>query len=154
MMDDGTLSSSPDDILSKWKTDFQNLLNNPPSGEFDNEFLNEAKLLTAKWENEIEQYGYHDDVIFGNEKLFQSVQLLNSQITLDETEKVIRNCKCNKAVGADNVANEVLKSKILAPVLNDLFNFCFMNNVIPCTWKKSLIKPILKQGKDNKLPLS
>ena len=35
--------------------------------------------------------------------------LINSDITLDETIKIIRKCKCNKAVGIDFIPNEVLK---------------------------------------------
>ena len=79
---------------------------------------------------------------------------LNSPISLQETVNALRATKNGKALGIDNVANEILRLPALHDVLHKLYQKCFETNMIPSTWYKAIIHPILKKGKDPLFPLS
>ncbi len=59
---------------------------------------------------------------------------LNGQITLDELRKAINSTKCGKAIGVDNVPNEILKNVNLLNALHSLYQYCFENDVVPDMW--------------------
>ena len=77
---------------------------------------------------------------------------LNDPITIDEKKGAIQALKLGKSVGIDNLPNEILKKEKLITILNELFNLCFLNAIIPELWSKSIIVPILKPGKDYRDP--
>ena len=64
----------------------------------------------------------------------------------------IKAAKNGKAVGIDNIPNEILKCKTINIVLQKLFNFCFHSGMVPNIWSKTLLCPIVKPGKDPRIP--
>ena len=62
-------------------------------------------------------------------------------------EKLIYACsklKRGKAVGMDNMPNELIKLPVVQDALLALFNCCLRNSQIPTWWQKALIHPIPK----------
>jgi len=66
----------------------------------------------------------------------------------------LKQAKSNKATGIENIPNEILKCTRIRELLLKLFQKCFENNILPSMWDLSIIHPILKKGKDYKIPLS
>ena len=149
LLDDGSESRDPDVILKKWKSDFSKLFS-LSNVEFDDNFLAEIRTSLQRWENELENY----DQTRVNEDTqgTQDTDILNCPITLDEIKRVIANAKSGKAVGIENIPNEILKCDILAPILYRLFSTCFEHNIIPSVWYNTIIQPILKRGKGSRDP--
>ena len=56
---------------------------------------------------------------------------LNAPITLQETHNAILAAKNGKAVGIDNVANEIIKLPVLQGILHKLYQTCFEKNLTP-----------------------
>ena len=80
--------------------------------------------------------------------------MLNRPITLQETVNTLRCSRNGKAVGVDNVANEILKIPALQSSLHALYSRCFELYAVPRTWYKAIIHPILKTEKSPLLPLN
>ena len=116
-MENGHISYDKADILNKWKKDFSQLLCEA-NGNYDEDFLHDIRIITANWEREysdIEAYLDHH----GNQPEVQSVTDLNAKMTLYEVNKMINDAKSGKAVGFENVPNEVLKLKSLTPLTHN-----------------------------------
>ena len=64
-----------------------------------------------------------------------------------EFELSIKRAKLNKAVGFDNIPNEMFKNTYSVQIICSLFNLFFSNSFIPNEWCTSLIKPIPKHSK-------
>lgn len=79
---------------------------------------------------------------------------MNDSISIEETVKYMNALKQGKAVGVDNVPNEILKNENLINILNQLFNLYFIHGTLPNLWYKSIICPILKPRKDYRDPYS
>ena len=62
--------------------------------------------------------------------------------------------KNGKAVGLDNLPNEILKNDHLSNAAKELFKVCFTHSIVPDAWCQSIICPLLKKGKDVCDPLS
>ena len=63
--------------------------------------------------------------------------------------------KTSKATGPDMIPNEVLKHEGIRVLLLQFVNMCFLNNVIPSVWRRSVITPIPKgASKDPCVPLN
>ena len=81
---------------------------------------------------------------------------MDEAITLKEVEAAIKGLKCKKAPGPDGVSNDMIRH--LGPVakktLLELFNESWKTGSVPAMWKKAIIIPIHKQGKDKKNPNS
>ena len=75
-------------------------------------------------------------------------ELLDSEITEDEVRKATRRLKSGRAVDADQVLNEFLKSteRVILPVLVKLCNAIFNQGIFPEEWTKSIIVPLHKKG--------
>ena len=58
---------------------------------------------------------------------------INGHITYDEVFKTV-----------NKLPNEVIKNKDVINILTRFMNMCFMHNIIPTLWTKSIIKPIPK----------
>uniref|UniRef100_A0A3B3DMD0 Reverse transcriptase domain-containing protein n=1 Tax=Oryzias melastigma TaxID=30732 RepID=A0A3B3DMD0_ORYME len=81
--------------------------------------------------------------------------LLNQEITVEEVQIVIAKTKPYKAVGVDEISNEVLKCPKLLEPLHCLFTYCFQTGFIPSVWYQSIIKPIPKSSQaDPRIPLN
>ena len=149
-MENGNISHDNADILKKWKKDFSQLLSEA-NGNYDDDFLHDIRIITGNWERDYSNLEAYLDR-HGNQPEVQSVTDLNAEITIHEVNKTIRDAKSGKAVGFENVPNEVLKLKSLTPLLHKLFSVCFEHNLVPTTWYKTIIHPILKKGKDPATP--
>lgn len=80
---------------------------------------------------------------------------LNRDITIEEVQKVIAKTKKHKAVGVDELSNEILKSPKLFKPLYGLLKYCFQAGIIPSVWNNSIIKPIPKSSQvDPRVPLN
>ena len=81
---------------------------------------------------------------------------MSQPITTKEIEAAIKQLKCKKAAGPDGVTNDMIKH--LGPAakktLLELFNDSWKNGTVPALWKKAIIIPVHKKGKDKKDPNS
>jgi len=74
---------------------------------------------------------------------------LNSSITLNEMETALNKCQ-SKSPGPDNIPYFFITNlgKIAKKFLLDIYNNIWHSGVIPKEWKKGIIIPILKPGKN------
>ena len=70
---------------------------------------------------------------------------MNDSIHLIEVKKACEAAKLNKAVGVDDVANELLKNPVVMELLAKLFNLCFEHSMIPDSWRQTIVHPIPKE---------
>ena len=133
--EDGTVNYNERDVLDKWRNEFHTLYNNEAApGVFDDEFY--SNIMHEKGRLESENIASGDP------------------ISLHEVRKVVGKAKNKKAVGLDNIPNEVLKNDISLEFLHKLFQKIFSVNKIPTQWKLAIIKPIPKGAHiDPKLPM-
>ncbi|CAH2098346.1 unnamed protein product [Euphydryas editha] len=70
------------------------------------------------------------------------------EILTEETIKAINTQKADKAPGADQITNELLKSTLpaIAPILTNLFNEILETETIPEDWTRSTIILLHKKG--------
>ena len=82
-----------------------------------------------------------------NEHINISNDVLDMYFTEADVKKGIKNLKCNKSSGIDELANEYLKSteEILLPVWTLLFNHILDTGSIPSSWQVGKIVPIYKK---------
>ncbi len=80
--------------------------------------------------------------------------ILNGEITEQELVKSIKELKCNKAPGTDNIINEYLKNStpLLITIYCRLFNIVLNTGFVPDSWTSGIIKPIYKNKGDPKDP--
>ena len=78
----------------------------------------------------------------------KNVDILDNEITLDETCKTLTNLKNGKSAGLDSIVNEMLKygKNVFSKPLTKLFNVIMSTNCYPKSWTEGLIVPILKSG--------
>ena len=145
----GNITYNSQEILRKWKSDFSTLYNNS-SGNYDDQFLLEIQRLTREWELEFDQARQNSDSSVNDGSNIE----LNRPITIEEVRRSISAAKTGRAVGIDNLPNEVLKSDTLIPVLKTLFNACLEHGVVPTMWYRTIITPILKKDKDYRDPMN
>ena len=116
-LDDGSVSSDPEQIMNKWKHDFETLYqrSNIADNATENDFLAALDRQRAQWQEEYDaatagQGPRRDDL---QEDVYLASLQLNSAITLQETLNALKQCKNGKATGIDNVPNEILKISAL-----------------------------------------
>ena len=130
--------TNPKLVMEKWSDDFASLykgvpLNDPGFDDFIRTILSQKNIIPPELDTEI----------------------LNRHITKQEIKEAVDSSKNGKAVSVDKLPNEIFKNPMSICILYVLFNFCFVNALIPNLWRKSLISPILKgKGKDPRNPLS
>ena len=126
--------------------------------EADTAFQELVELRMAEWQAEYDAATAGQAAAPPVNDLHHETRLaaaeLNAPITLQETHNAILAAKNGKAVGIDNVANEIIKLPVLQGILHKLYQTCFEKNLIPSIWYKAIIQPILKRGKDPLLPLN
>ena len=78
---------------------------------------------------------------------------INKPFTKKEFETVIKNLKGNKAEGIDSISNEMIKNspKEILDLLHKFLNLCLDKSLIPKSWCKDILSPILKDGDRNDL---
>ena len=81
---------------------------------------------------------------------------MTESLTLHELEEALRKLKQKKAPGPDEITNEMLKH--LGPgakrFLLSVYNQSWHTGTVPTSWKKALVRPIPKKGKDKRDPTS
>ena len=145
LMDSGESSFQPKQILEQWETDFRNLYSCSGSNSslFDDQFLEEICKLKIELEDRRRNCSLSQE------------QGFNSDITVEEVQKILHKFKFNKAVGTEDLPNEVLKSPYLFNILYNLCCICFDKSIVPSKWNESIIKPIPKSPKnDPRIPLN
>jgi len=96
-------------------------------------------------------------VLFENEPaLDENVIKLNEPFSIAELRRAIREGKCNKATGYDNISYEMLKQlpKNATKVLLNYYNKLWIGGIFPSAWRHSIVLPVLKQGKSPTDPTS
>lgn len=123
---DGRILCGDDEILSRWKEHFENILNkNQPQHGVD---LQER-------EEGVENSGESGD----------------REITVEEVMEAMRRLKRGKTAGHDGITTEMVKNldRNGVELLTQLFNLAWKNERIPRDWELGMILPIHKKG-DNK----
>ena len=77
----------------------------------------------------------------------------NITVTIEGTEKLLKNINVTKAVGPDNIPNRVLRecAHELAPIITLLFQRSLDTGCLPSDWTAANVSPIFKKG-DRHLP--
>ena len=136
-MDNDIISNDMNDVIKVWRQGFENLYQFIPNqGEFNDEFYH--KILKRK--SELEDLDFPTDILNGN-------------ISVNEIRRIVFNLKNRKAVGTDNLPNEILKNEVSVQLLSKLFDWIFVTGIIPTLWTFAIIKPIPKNSQlDPRLP--
>ena len=113
---DGSVSSDVTEVLGKWESDFESLLN-PINSTSNPELVNINMHSTQNNEN-MSCY-------------------LQDPIQMTEIESALKRMKSNKATGIDEIPMEVLKCRNIRQTLCVLYNKCFSLGKIPNMWKSS-----------------
>ncbi len=128
---------------SFWITGNQNTKNCTISGDYDDMFR--ENILNMKDHKERSM----------QDPLYNANTNLNKPISLEEIKKVVSKAKNGKAVGMDNIPNEILKCQPITGALHALFQLCFDSDRVPTIWTKSIISPIPKnRTNDPRVPLN
>ena len=97
-----------------------------------------------------------EDVIHFNERYLNNefeimFEELNADITQQEVSKSIKQLKCGRSGGPDQLVNEffIYGEKVLTPVFLAIFNKCFRVGYFPETWSDGYIIPLHKKGSIN-----
>ena len=155
MMPYGSVRCDPDQVIRKWNEDFQELYKCSFDPDGDEEaVLSEMEGRVAAWREDYEaavsSHAIPEDE--PQRSTHMATMQLNAPITLQETLNALKHAKNGKAVGIDNIPNEILKVPLLQEILCE--KSCFEKNKIPSVWYKAIIHPILKPEKSPLFPLS
>ena len=125
-------------VLKVWKSDYSELYNQTENdGNFDDNFLQFCKGDLSNLDNST-------PVLEG----------LNDNISEIEVSKAVSKLKCKRAVGIDNIPNEIFKNEQSNVLLLSLFNHMFQSGKVPDLWRQAIIKPIPKSSlSDPRIPL-
>ena len=126
------VTNDRDVVKEVWRNSFAKLYQ-VPTGNFNEEFKCERVM-----ENEREDLKTDADMH------------LNRKIMYLEVKVAVDSSKNGKAVGVDQIANEILKNTHVIELLQQLFNACLWTRMIPNTWHVTIINPIPK-GKPNSM---
>ncbi|VDI18100.1 Hypothetical predicted protein [Mytilus galloprovincialis] len=102
-MDDGSVSHDPSEILQRWKEEYSKLFSSDNT-KVDSEFVEQLQNLNSQLEREYENLPVNQTYVDNT-----STSELNEPISLDETKRALMSLKNGKAVGIDNLPNEILK---------------------------------------------
>ena len=122
----GESITDKEEIKEIWANAFENLYKN--DGNYDDKFLKQ-KL------RERDRLVQHRDA---------TNHVLNKPITLHEVTQTINKSKNMKAVGIDNITNELIKNDTVKRLLYELFSKLFETGQTLSLWRNSVIHPIPK----------
>ena len=125
----GCVSTHTDDVIDRWKNDFENLFSNSTKAHYDDNHLDDIKQRIQN--NTVPS-------------LDTNISLLNEPITREEVENSLHRAKLNRAPGFDAIPAEVLRNSVCIDLLYRIINFCFENGSVPSEWNKGVIRPIPK----------
>ena len=136
----GHVSTQTEEVLSRWKADYEHLFCEKSNTNFDDTHL--RNIQSALRDN---HYPAHN----------ADMSILNAEITKSDVEKSILRAKLGKAAGLDNIPAEILRNPVCVELLYNIVRYCFNTGTVPNDWNTGLIKPIPKSdGKDPRDPLS
>ncbi|KAL7374830.1 hypothetical protein ABVT39_007749 [Epinephelus coioides] len=145
VMENGESSFEIEQVLKKWENDYSSLYACSNDVLFNDQFLKE----TCKLKHDLERRMCNSHTVYHHS------DMLNNEITLMEVQDAIDRAKVKKAVGVEELSNEVLKSPNLLTVLHPLFQTCFNTGITPSMWDKAIIIPIPKSvTADPRVPLN
>jgi hypothetical protein len=128
-LENGLLSTDSNTIKAKWLTDYSSLYQESSSLVFDNVFLDCVKReLPLREKNNVEL-----DPRIGI-PLVDTALSLNAPIKIEEIQSCVKLIKLGKAVGTDNVANEILRRPELLTFFHSIFSKCFQFGTIKKEW--------------------
>ncbi len=114
-------------VLDNWQNNFSQLYNKCNEAILlDNIY---ADLLTNKenLESNMSRPEYNENIY------------INKDILYNEVNQVINRLWCNKAVGINQIPNEILKYDDIKKSTCNIFNCCFSLRIVPSLWLKSII---------------
>ena len=118
-------------VINKWQNTFEGLYNSQ-NINYDKTFYDAALADITRYENDpILSIGDND--------------VINGDISRDETVAIIRKLERKKAVGVDFIPNEVIKCPGINFVFYKLFSVIFQTSNVPSTWLKAIVKRVLSQ---------
>ena len=120
----GSVSTNKDDVLQVWTSAFEQLLN---TSEADP----------------------GSDIHIDIERSILDTTSLNNEITIQEVRLALLRANQGKALGDDGIPVRVLHSNACVSYLVRLFNSCFQSAAVPNVWSRGIIKPILKNAKED-----
>ena len=92
--EDGSIITDKSEVKERWASDFEKL------------YINEGNYDENVLENKIREW---DNLVKTSKEIVDPD--LDGWITYDEVSHAVSQAKCNKAVGIDRIANEVLKKQ-------------------------------------------
>ena len=132
------------DVKQKWESEFSSLYNDFNKGnctdnkDFKELLKNDILSREQNMKNPLYQVSY-----------------MNRPFDEIEIRIAVMKSKTRKAVGVDQLPNEVYKNDTVINILMTLFQLCFDIGKIPSIWRKAMITPILKDSKfDQRVPLN
>ena len=136
--DNDGFNTDPTFVMNKWKQDFESLYNHIDQNEFDDDLYD--NILNDK-------QVYEDNPTETND-------MVNSEISYDEVEKLVKKAKNNKALGIDFIPNEVMKHQSVMLALWQMFRSYSATGLTPSIWLKAIINPIPKSSCTDPYPTS
>ena len=126
--------TDPDEIRLEWSTYYDKLYKHDDYGVYDDNFKDLIEI-------EIEKYKSSDTHI---------KHLQGGLITVEEVNKYINKMKPGKAAGWDHITSEYLKhgGNIVTSTVTLVMNLIIQREQMPSHYKKGLLVPIPKAGKD------
>ena len=138
-LEDGSISTNHNEVLTHWKSAYEQLLNengDNPTHDPDTVTNDDRQLLPDR------------TVLDENRHLPDSTSL-NTEITVNDIRSAIKQASKGKAIGHDGFPTEVLNNDSCVLYLAKLFNVYFQAGVIPESWSRGIINPIPKNPKDD-----
>ena len=140
--DDGNVSSDPEIVLNRWRSDYEALYKGTASDEFDQAHLDSVQKQLRAMEADANIPA-------------ADATLLNMPISLQEVEAAVQRAKLRKACGIDTLPAEALKNPACVTILHKIISYCFEQGIVPKDWTRGVITPVPKQGnKDPRVPLN
>lgn len=139
----GNITRNEQDVLERWRCDFENLYNGVQSDEFDFDHYLQANIHKTLLEQNME------------DPLYTTNNSLNAIIITDEIHKIVMQSKLRSSSGFDEIPYDILKFPMVIDTLHQLFQWIFDTSIIPSVWRKAIICPILKYSTtDPRIPMN
>ena len=154
ILEDGKITTDIGEILQKWEKDHRELFasntaENSESGNFVNRVKETLNIWNKDYRGLLTSMNItSDDSNHG----YIATDNLNRDNTNLQVEKALKLARNGKAVGIDNLPNDILKCLHVKDVLHSLYNKCFQYGIVPNIWSQTLWYPIVKPGKDPRIP--